>query len=116
MKHKLTWFVLSLALILGCGESKEDRDAATHLKLGIAEYNAKRYEGAIAEFSKAVATKPDFAEAYFNMGNAYYKLKQYEATLSAYEKYIHQGIQPQEHGHHRSPAWPLQRSGAQLGH
>jgi tetratricopeptide (TPR) repeat protein len=92
VKHKLIWVVLSLALVLpaflcGC-ESKEDNDAATYLKLGIAEHKTERYREAIAEFEKAIAIKPAYADAYWCMGESYKELKQYPDAIAAYQKYV----------------------------
>ena len=39
---------------------------------GCARVNAQKYDGAIADFEKAVELKPDYADAYFNMGRVYY--------------------------------------------
>ena len=42
---------------------------------GCARVNAMKYNEAIADFEKAIALKPDFADAYFNMGCTYFLMK-----------------------------------------
>jgi Tfp pilus assembly protein PilF len=94
MKHKLTWFVLSLALVLGCGKKEEnaptqrDTDAATCLKLGDVDYDDSRYKESIISYKKAIAIKPDYAEAYYNMGKAYDKLGQHADAIASFQKAI----------------------------
>ena len=45
---------------------------------GLALYNLRQHERAIADFSKAIQIKPQYAAAYNNRGNAYYALDQYQ--------------------------------------
>jgi tetratricopeptide (TPR) repeat protein len=93
MRHTLPWFVLSLILVLGCGESKEEKEA----RLKEAEacfYKGGRYMtedrfiDAIVAYKKAIALKPDSPGAYLRMGLAYENLKQYSEALAAYKKAI----------------------------
>ena len=39
---------------------------------GCTRINAQKYQGAIADFEDAIALKPDYADAYFNLGKTYY--------------------------------------------
>ena len=90
----LVILVVMVLFALSSWQSKEDKDAATHLKLGQMDYENGRYAEAITAYQKAITLKPDYAEVYLSMGNAYYELEQYEATLSAYDKYI--ALEPSE--------------------
>ena len=48
----------------------------------------KRSEEALASYDKAIALKPDYAEAYNNRGNALMDLKRPEEALASYDKAI----------------------------
>lgn len=48
-------------------------------------------EGAIADFDRALALKPDYANAYYERGNAYYNLWDFESALANYEAAIDAG-------------------------
>ena len=48
----------------------------------------KRPEEALASYDKAIALKPDYAEAYSNRGNALRDLKRLEDALASYDKAI----------------------------
>ena len=52
---------------------------------GCAKANAKKYEEAIADFEKAVALKPDYADAYFNMGRVYYMMQDEDKACEYYK-------------------------------
>jgi tetratricopeptide (TPR) repeat protein len=82
-------FVLVLLPVFLCGcESKTDRDAATHLKLGKIEFEAGRFVEAMDAFDKAISIKPDYAEAYFLMGKVYDKLRRSDDAIAAYKKCV----------------------------
>ena len=55
---------------------------------GIALQDLKRPAEALASYDKAIALKPDFAEAYNNRGNALRDLKRPEEALASYDKAI----------------------------
>ena len=44
--------------------------AEKYFKLGKQKYNKKDYQGAIADFDKAIELNPKYARAYYNRGNA----------------------------------------------
>ena len=46
----------------------------------------KRLEEALASYDKALALKPDFAEAYNNRGNALKELKRLDEALASYDR------------------------------
>lgn len=39
---------------------------------GCTRINAQKFQGAIADFEAAIALKPDYADAYFNLGKTYF--------------------------------------------
>ena len=53
---------------------------------GNALWQLKRFEEALASFDKALAIKPDFAEAPNNRGNALLELKRAGEALASYDK------------------------------
>ena len=46
----------------------------------------KRYDEAFAAYDKALALKPDLAEAWLGRGNVFYDLKRYDEAFAAYDK------------------------------
>lgn len=52
---------------------------------GCAKANAKKYEEALADFENAVALKPDYADAYFNMGRVYYMMQDEDKACEYYK-------------------------------
>ena len=61
----------------------------THtLTKGTAHFKLRRPEDATARYDKAIALKPDYAEAYNNRGSALFALKRLEDALASYDKAI----------------------------
>src|SRR5258706_306941 len=58
------------------------------LKEGIALYNLKRYEEALAAYDQAMRLDPNYAYAYYDKGVALYTLKCYEEALIAFDRAI----------------------------
>ncbi|MEJ2098954.1 MAG: tetratricopeptide repeat protein [Desulfobacterales bacterium] len=54
------------------------KNAEAYNNRGLALYNLKLYQQAIADFSQALRINPQYAEAFNNRGNAYYQMDQYE--------------------------------------
>jgi tetratricopeptide (TPR) repeat protein len=77
-------FVLP-AFLCGCGSDKE---AKAHFKRGKVDYYATRYAAAVVAYKKAIALKPDYAEAYYNLAAAYSALGKYAKAISACQKVI----------------------------
>ena len=48
--------------------------------------NCKRYDEAFAAYDKALALKPDLAEAWLGRGNVFTELKRYDEAFAAYDK------------------------------
>ena len=69
------------------------QDAITYVKNANAKLKSKDYQGAIADYSKAIAIDPQLALAYFNRGVAKNKLKDYQGAIDDYSKAIE--INPQ---------------------
>ncbi len=55
---------------------------------GLALYNLRRYEEALATFEQVIHIDSTVADAYNNQGKTLYKLRRYEEALSAYERAI----------------------------
>ena len=54
--------------------------------MGIALQEQNKLEEAIEAYKKALAIKPDYAEAYYNMGNALKEQGKLEEAIEAYNK------------------------------
>lgn len=52
---------------------------------GCTRINAKRYHEAIADFEEAIALKPDYADAYFNIGKTYYLMNNEDKACEYYK-------------------------------
>jgi predicted O-linked N-acetylglucosamine transferase (SPINDLY family) len=63
-------------------------DAAIYSNRGAIMQDMKQYAEALANCDKAIALKPDFAEAYYNRGNALQEMKRYDEALASYNKSI----------------------------
>jgi hypothetical protein len=90
---KLFVFVLAVALILpvmvlsGCGPSAQTQ-AIEHYNKGNALYDEGNYDGAIAEYNKAIELDPNYERAYYNRGLAYYKEELYDLAIADCNKAI----------------------------
>ena len=62
--------------------------AEKYFKLGKQKYNKKDYQGAIADYDKAIELNPKDARAYYNRGTAKNELKQYKEAIADYDKAI----------------------------
>ena len=54
--------------------------------MGIALKEQNKLEEAIEAYTKALAIKPDYADAYYNMGNALKEQNKLEEAIEAYTK------------------------------
>ncbi|MEI7813040.1 MAG: tetratricopeptide repeat protein [Ignavibacteria bacterium] len=61
--------------------------AVVFLLRGIAKAGLKDYARAIADFTKAIRIKPDYAEAYFGRGLAKYDLNDYNGAIAELDKF-----------------------------
>ena len=99
--------------IVGCGQfsGEAQHDAHEHCNRGFA-YGKKGDLGrAIADYTKAIDLKPDYAEAYYNRGTAYGKKGDRDRAIADYTKatdlkpgdalaYCNRGIAHYEKGDH----------------
>ena len=58
---------------------------------GIAKRKSKDYQGAIADYNKAIAINPQYAVAFNNRGNAKVDLKDYQGACADYKRAISLG-------------------------
>ncbi len=52
---------------------------------GCTRINAKKYKEAIADFEAAIALKPDYADAYFNIGKTYFIMNDEDKACEYYK-------------------------------
>lgn len=52
---------------------------------GCVKVNTRQYQEAIADFEKAIALKPDYADAYFNIGRIYILLNDEDKACEYYK-------------------------------
>jgi tetratricopeptide (TPR) repeat protein len=62
------------------------RSANVHFELGNSLYGKGEHDQAIAEYEKALAIKPDYAEAHNNFGVVLYDQLQYHGAVVEYQK------------------------------
>ncbi len=62
--------------------------AETYFERGNAKYVIDDYEGAIADFTKAIEINPNYAKAYFDRGNSKLSLNDYSGAVEDYEKAV----------------------------
>src|SRR6185437_5028100 len=55
---------------------------------GVARQALNQLDAAVADFSKAVALAPDYAEAYYNRANALRDQRKFEAALADFDKVV----------------------------
>ena len=60
---------------------------------GVDKYKQGDYQGAIADYTKAIEINPHYLIAYHNRGNAKYDLSDYQGAISDYTKSLE--IDPQ---------------------
>lgn len=57
--------------IVGCGESQKSRKATEATNRGLANYQQKKYDAAIKDYTEALDSDPSDAVIYYNRGLAY---------------------------------------------
>lgn len=85
----------------------DDRDrAGTYVNRGILKLRRKEYPSALADFDRAVATKPDLGEAYVNRAAAMLGSKRWDAALADANKAITLGVdEPEKAYYNRALAY-----------
>lgn len=66
-------------------KEKQFISADTYFLWGNVKYELGDYVGAIADYTKAIELKPDYASAYYNRGNANGELGQHFAAISDFD-------------------------------
>ena len=61
--------------------------ARDNVIMGVEKMKVKDYEGAIADYTKAIEINPDFAIAYSDRGFSKYSLKDYYGAIADYTKF-----------------------------
>ena len=64
------------------------QSAQDYYKSAMIKFVSQRYEEAVQDFSKAIKTKPDYVDAYFNRGIAYEQLGMIDKAVKDYSKVI----------------------------
>ena len=64
--------------LCGCNNGDAEEEARACFDRAFAHFEKGQYEAAIAAFKKAIAIKPDFAEAYNNRAVVHYFRRQYD--------------------------------------
>ena len=72
---------------------------------GITKRNLKDYQGAIADYTKAIEIDPQYAFAYVIRGDAKLKLEDYQNACKDYKKAV-------SHGHQSTAQWINSEKGA----
>ena len=75
------------AFLCGC-QSSEEREAEACLQQANSNSQDGRFKEAIPFYEKAIALKPDYADAYYFMGLAYRKLDRYPDAIASLKKAI----------------------------
>jgi tetratricopeptide (TPR) repeat protein len=57
-------------------------------KVGLVFDRAKNYESSVENYTKAIATDPNYTPAYKDLGEVYYKIKEFQKAVQAYESYL----------------------------
>ena len=76
--------LLLLAALYGVNASLPNWAIATN-RNGIENYNNKRLESAKADFERAIAMRPDYAEARYNLGVVYEDINELDKAKTQYE-------------------------------
>ena len=67
---------------------KHERNAETHFEWGNEKFNEGDFHSAIADYSRAIELKPDYAEACFSRGVAKFMQRDYRGTIVDFDKII----------------------------
>ena len=98
MKKQVIGFVLVVVCLHAM--SCSDRKDMELYKQGIDKYDLKDYQGAIADYTKAIGLKPDYADAYNNQGVAKFHLEDYQGAIADYTKAIE--LRPDDGGAYKN--------------
>jgi tetratricopeptide (TPR) repeat protein len=79
---------LPLSIQFDLGDVRRWSEARALLDQAAQHWRANQHEQALADYSKAIEAKPDWAESWFTRGNYYLSLKEWGKALSDYSKAI----------------------------
>ena len=85
---------LAIAAVVLSTQTAVAQSADDYLNRGNTKYHLRDYQGAIADYSKAIEINPQYAYAYINRGNAKSDLGSYQGAIADYNKAIE--IDPQD--------------------
>jgi lipoprotein NlpI len=86
MMKKLFLFLLLFYLFVVTSAASSEIEAQKHFDQAVKLLLSKSYEGAIAEFSKAIELNPKFDRAYTNRGIAWMEKGEYDRAIDDYNK------------------------------
>ena len=74
--------------VIGSGELSTRNLAVVLYNRGNARNDQRQFELAVADYSRAIKLKPDYAKAYYNRGNAHIDLRRYALAIADYTRTI----------------------------
>ncbi|MEE8444199.1 MAG: tetratricopeptide repeat protein [Alphaproteobacteria bacterium] len=87
-KGKLDLAIRLYTSAIGSGELLPKNLAITYLNRGNAYYDKRLYNKAVADYTRAIKGRPEYAFAFNNRGNTYRKLRRYDLALTDYAQAI----------------------------
>ena len=66
----------------------QNTEAAAYKRSGKDKFDRRDYQGAIADYTRAISLDPNYATAYHNRGNSYRKLRDYSAAIADFNRAI----------------------------
>jgi tetratricopeptide (TPR) repeat protein len=88
MKTKIFLSCLLFSLFIFTSTIASGIEAQKHFDQAVKLLLSKNYEGAVAEFTKAVELNPKFDRAYTNRGIAWMEMGEYDRAIDDYDKAI----------------------------
>ena len=77
---------LATAAVVLSTQAADAQSAAVFMKRGYAKFNKGDYQGALADFNKAIEINPQDSIAYYNRGSAKDELGDYQGAIADYNK------------------------------
>jgi Tfp pilus assembly protein PilF len=87
MRHVIAAVLLMAvaAAPAGAQQSREEREAIRHLRLGQENLRAEKWDKAETEFKEAIKLDPLLELAHYGLGQTYMGLKRFDAAVAAYK-------------------------------
>ena len=86
-----------------------DQDKIALYKSGLAKYTQQDFEGALADFSQAIAIDPDFGDVHQAIAHVHEKMGNFDAAVTACQKAV--ACNPDDFLAHTSLSMFYQRKG-----